>query len=78
MNFVLISAKLFLRVGLQSVDHDFVCFLWFKDLHNPEVVLDTYRFASLSFGSSSSLSLLMTTLDYHMSMSGSPFKNLIA
>ena len=71
-------SKAFLRVGLQSVDRDFVRFLWFKDPHNPEVGLDTYRFASVLFGSTSSPFLLMATLDHHLNNSGSPFKNLIA
>ena len=71
-------SKAFLRVGLQSVDRDFVRFLWFKDPHNPEAGLDTYRFASVLFGSKSSPFLLMATLDHHLNNSCSPFKNLIA
>ena len=71
-------SKAFLRVGLQSVDREFVRFLCFKDPHNPEAGLDTYRFASVLFGSTSSPFLLMATLDHHLNNSGSPFKNLIA
>ena len=71
-------SKAFLRVGLQSVDRDFVRFLWFKDPQHPEVGLDTYRFASVLFGSTSSPFLLMATLDYHLSRSNSPFKEFIA
>ena len=71
-------SKAFLRVGLQNVDRDFVRFLWFRDPQNPEAGLDTYRFASVLFGSTSSPFLLMATLDYHWSKSDSPFKNLIA
>ncbi|XP_064098140.1 uncharacterized protein LOC135209373 [Macrobrachium nipponense] len=59
-------SKAFLRVGLQNVDRDFVRFLWFRDPQNPEAGLDTYRFASVLFGSTSSPFLLMATLDYHL------------
>ena len=71
-------SKAFLRVGLQNVDRDFVRFLWFRDPQNPEAGLETYRFASVLFGSTSSPFLLMATLDYHLNKLDSPFKNLIA
>ena len=71
-------SKAFLRVGLQSADRDYTRFLWFRDPQNPEAGLDTYRFASVLFGSTSSPFLLMATLDYHLSRSDSPFKDLIA
>ena len=71
-------SKAFLRVGLQPADRDYVRFLWFRDPHHPEAGLDTYRFASVLFGSTSSPFLLMATLDYHLNRSDSPFKDLIA
>ena len=70
-------SKAFLRVRLQQEDRDFVRFLWFKDPYHPELGVNTYRFSSVLFGSTSSPFLLMATLDYHMLNSDSPFKDLI-
>ena len=71
-------SKAFLRVGLQDTDRDYVRFLWFRDPHNPDAGLETYRFSSVLFGSTSSPFLLMATLDYHLRKSDSPFKDIIA
>ncbi|XP_045135683.1 uncharacterized protein LOC123518747 [Portunus trituberculatus] len=71
-------SKAFLRIGLQEKDRDFTRFLWLSDPHNIESSMKTYRFKSVLFGATSSPFFLQATIDYHLSNSNSPMKELLS
>ena len=66
-------SKAFLRIGLQSCDHDFTRFLWFRNLHDPKSTIVTYRFKSVLSGATSSPFLLQATLESPLKNSTSPY-----
>ena len=71
-------SKAFLRIGLQEADRDFTRFLWLEDPYDSQSKLITYRFSSVLFGATSSPFLLQATLDYHLSQSTTPYKELLS
>ena len=68
-------SKAFLRVGLKSCDRDYTRFLWCQNPQDPNSDLITYRFKSVLFGATSSPFLLQATLETHLKLSSSPFKD---
>ena len=63
--------KAFLQIGLLPSHRDFVCFLWFENIHNIDFtcfennVLTEYRLCRVLFGVASSPFLLTATLIKH-------------
>nr|XP_045590621.1 uncharacterized protein LOC123752630 [Procambarus clarkii] len=54
-------SKAFLRVGLLEEDRNYIKFLWIKDTNDQNSELIAYRFASVLFGTTTSLFVLQAT-----------------
>ena len=70
-------SKAFLRVGLQEIDRDYVRFLWVKDINASCPQLQTFRFKSVLFGSTSSPFLLQGTLYKHFENAPDNIKTIL-